>query len=364
MKNCLSALACFTLLMLPSCTIRPGELPLGANDYVLASHTDAAGSTESYELSVRSSTGDASLRVVSDYERQRPFLGLQLLDLDAESATHRGVQAFSGLLVKGVYPKSSAAEAGVLAGDVLLSLDGTPTVYLAPFADLELSLSAGQVVTAKVLRGQSELDLELETRQLRERVHDRQDIELESAPVPQPPYAGVVLRGIPAVWCEKIFGRPRNAVVVTGVVVGSPAWLAGVRGGDLVDEVDGAPVPPVAELLRRIGEQGTAGAAMQWRLRRGTDLAHDATIALADYSGETVVWIPLVFGLVDGVYADRWSVGPFGLLLSNRNHYVADSSSRTARTRNVFNALFGLFHVESSPDATEVRLLWIIRFAT
>lgn len=364
MKTSRFAPAFVALFLLPACTIHNGGVPLGGNDYVLATRTGADGSRESYRLSVRSSLGDATLRVVTEYERQRPFLGFQLLELDGPSAAHRGVQPYSGLLVQGVYPQSSAVEAGVLAGDVLLALDGKPTVYPAQFADLELSLVPDRVVTAKVLRGQSELDLDLVTKLLRERVSDSQDVELESAPVAEPPYAGVVLRGIPAVWCEKIFGRPCNAVVVTSVVVGSPAWLAGVRGGDLVEEVDGAPVPPVAELLRRIGEQGAAGATMQWRLRRGRDVAHDAAIALADYSGETVVWIPLVFGLVDGVYADRWSVGPFGLLLSNRNHYVVEADNRAAPTRNVFNALFGLIHVESGPHHREVRLLWFLRFAS
>ncbi len=349
--------------LLPACTTYTGQYFVGSDDYVLATRDGDGGLRESYQLNVRSSVGDASLRVVSEYERDRPFLGLQLLELDGQAAAHRGVQAFSGLLVQGVYPKSSAGQAGVLAGDVLLSLDGKPTVYLAQVADIELSLVPDNVVVAKVLRGQAELDLDLVTKRMREKVNDSQDIELEHAPPSgQRPFAGVGLRGIPAVWCEKIFGHPCNAVIVTSVEVGSPAWLAGVRGGDVIEQVDGAPVPPVAELLRRIQEQGSDGASMHWSVRRGPEYAHEAEIELADYSGEANVWIPFVFGLSNGVYQDSWRVGPFGLLMNNRNHYVADTSSRLVKTRNVWNALLGLLHVESSPTETEVRLLWIIRF--
>lgn len=362
MKIHLLAFASFVPFLLPACTTYTGQYYVGSDNYVLATHEGENGARDTFHLDVRSSIGDASLRVTSEYQRERPFLGFQLLDLDGQAAAHRGVQPFSGLLVKGVYPQSSAAQAGVLAGDVLLSLDGKPMVYLVQVAEFEASLRGEQVVAAKVLRGQSELDLDLATRLLRERVSDSQDIALESVPSTGRPFAGVGLRGIPAVWCEKIFGKPCNAVVVTTVEVGSPAWLAGIRGGDVVEDVDGAPVPPVAELSRRLHEQGAAGTTTHWRVRRGPSYAHEAQIELADYSGEANVWVPLVFRLQDGVYSDRWSVGPFGLLMSNRNHYVADTSSRRVQTRNVWNAILGLLHVETSPDRTQVRLLWLIQF--
>jgi hypothetical protein len=350
-------------LSLPACTTYYDQYHIGAEDYVLARRTAAGGLVESYHLDVRSSVGDASLRVVSEYERERPFLGLQPLELDAEAAAKRGVRPFAGILLRGVYPQSAAAAAGVLAGDVLLSLDGQAMVYLAQLADFEAGLAVDQAVSARILRGQSELDLELRPKLLRERVHDSQDIELERVPTTERPLAGVGVRGIPPVWCEKIFGHPCNAVIVTTVEVGSPAWLAGIRGGDVVEAVDGAPVPPAAELMARLREQGP-GTVTRWRVRRGSDATHEASIALDDYSGESHVWIPLVFRLENGVYADRWSAGPFGLVASNRNHYLADTSLRTVQTRNVFSALLGLFRVESGPRETEVRLLWFIRFDT
>lgn len=365
MKPTLLAFALATSFLLPACTTYNEQYYVGADDYVLATRDTEGGGHESYHLNVRSSVGDASLRVTNEYERERPFLGLQPLELDGQSAAHRGVQPFSGLLVKGVYPDSAAALSGVLAGDVLLALDGKPMVYLAQLADFEAAATVGRTVSAKVLRGQSELDLELQVKALRERVTDAQDIELERMPASDRPYAGVGLRGIPAVWCEKIFGTPRNAVIVTSVEVGSPAWLAGLRGGDLVDRVDGRPVPTVAELGRMLREQGPAGVPTTWEVRRGAgDRDYEATIELADYSGETNVWVPLVFRLADGVYSDSWSVGPFGLVMSNRNHYVADTRTRRVETRNVWNALLGLLHVESSPHETEVRLLWLIKFST
>ncbi|MBP8299583.1 MAG: PDZ domain-containing protein, partial [Planctomycetes bacterium] len=331
--------------------------------YVLATHDRPNGAKDRYELIVGSARGDASLRVSSEYDRDRPFLGFQVLELDKASAEKRGVRPYTGLLVKGTYPQSSALLAGVLAGDILLSIDGKETVYVPQLAEIEARLAADQKVHAKVLRGQNEMDLELSAQVLRERVTDSQDVALETPKVTKA-YAGVNLRGIPTVWTEKIYGTPRNAVVVTNVEVGSPAWTAGIRGGDVIEAVDGAPVPPVQELARAIASRGEQGQSMRWRVTRGPGEAFEGDLALHDYSGETKVWFPLVFWLEDGAYSDSWSVGPFGLLLNNRNNYVADSSTRAVKCRNVFNAVLGLIHVETGPEETEVRLLWFISFNT
>ena len=48
----------------------------------------------------------------------------------------------------------------------------------------------------------------------------------------------------------------------------------------------------------------------------------------------------------------------------NRNLAALTHSTRRVQTRNVFSAVLGLFRLESKPDETSVRLLWIIHFDT
>ena len=215
-----------------------------------------------------------------------------------------------------------------------------------------------------MLRGQQPQELTLRAHSLEENITETQDITLENSEFHERPYAGVTLRGLPAVWCERIFGSPRNAVVVTQVEVGSPAWLAGVRGGDVIDTVDGQPVQNVTDLSKRIAEQGPAGTTMQWAVRRGPGDAHVAAVELNDYSGESNFWFPLVVHVESGVTEDFWSIGPLGLLVRNKNQYVANTQTRAVQTRNVFSMVLGLFRVESTPSKTEVRLLWFIHFDT
>ncbi len=362
MKPRLTAL--LLLVSLPfaaGCRTYYSQYHVGSDDYVLATRDFENGRKETYKLEAR---GTSSLRVMTEFDRERPFLGLQLAELDKGQAERRGVKPYSGLLVTGVYPKSSAAEGGVLAGDVLLSLDGIETVYQNQVPGVEAKLKEGQVVTAKLVRGQDHLDLPLPVKLLKERVSDQEVIPLDVPTVSARSYAGVTLRGIPAVWCEKIFQTKREAVVVASVEVGSPAWIAGLRGGDVIDTIDGAPVPTVQELHNRIADRGPEGDTMKFGVRRGPGQSHEGAVELEDYSGESKAWVPLVFWMECGSYEDRWSFGPFGLLMSNRNHYVADGSTRKTQTRNVFKAVLGLLRVETTPDETEVRLLWFITFET
>lgn len=359
MRRTLSLLLTCGLAALTSCRTWSHQHYLGADDYLLASRDNGPHQRETYRLKVR---GVAALRVETEGERERPFLGFKLVEIDKEKAERRGVLPYSGLLITGVYPQSAAELGGVLAGDVLLSIDGQALVYLQQAAVAESKLQGGKPVKVSLRRGQLPIDLELETKLLRERVVDCQDVPLEAVPPSPRPYAGTSLQGIPAVWCERMFGEARNAVVVSDVEVGSPAWVAGVRAGDVIDSVDGQPVPSAQELSQRIAELGAEGCTMRWRVRRGPGQFHDAEIHLSDYSGESNAWIPLVLYYRNGSYEDRWTVGPFGLLLSNRNTYLTDSSVRRPETRNVFSAVLGLLRVETTPHDTEVRLLWFIRF--
>lgn len=349
------------LLALPfaaSCTSYSVQHFVGSDDYEVARIESADGAVETFRLH-----NGRSLRVTTDYERDRPFLGFQVQEMTKPRAEQRGVKPYSGLLVTGTDEKSSARQAGVRNNDVLLAIDGQEIVYLDQLADVEAKLRDQQAVQVQLLRGAQEIQVELRANMLHENVRDSQEIALQSPPPSPRPYAGVKLRGVPSVWAERMLGEPRNAVIVSEVEVGSPAWLAGVRGGDLIETVDGAPVPEVDVLSQRIAAKGEAGQTMTWGVRREVGRTYEAEIALEDYSGTAGVGIPLLFSASNGVYEDKWRIG-WGLIMGNRNNYVANQQTRRVETRNRFSALLGLFKVDSRPDETRVRLLWFIHFDT
>lgn len=345
------------LLLAPACTIHPYEPVLNPGPFELATVTAADGAKDVFLLELQTSYGP-HLEVRTEYERTRPFLGLQLLELDKSTAQRRGVQPYSGLLVTGLYPKSAAELGGVLAGDVLLSIDGKATVYDNQLAEVESTLKIGAGTEVEVLRGQTPTHLTLTVKPLAEQVRDSQTVPLEATA--QQGYLGADLYGIPAVWCERIYGTKRQAVVLANLEVGGPAWVAGFRSGDVVDAVDGGPVPTADELRQRLADRAPQQTPIELQVSRGGRDRHTASLVPRVREGTKEFWFPLVFHLRDGVYQDKWSIGPLGLLVSNRNHYIADGTGRAPTTRNVFSAVLGLFRVETDPDETCVRLLWLI----
>ncbi len=349
------------LAVTPACRSFHGQYHLDTDDYVLATRTEPNGAKTTWRLHAGTVP---SLVAISEREEEQPLLGLRLAELDKDQAEKRGVRPYTGLLVRGVTDASSAAEAGVHVGDVLLAIDGGETVYLPQARKVEGALRVDQKLVVKVLRGQDSLDLDLVVRATKQKVLTEESIALESPAPLARPFAGVSLAGIPAAHCERIFGAPRQAVIVSQVEVGSPAWVAGIRPGDVIDTLDGQPVPDVHRLQRTIAERGESGESIKLGVHRGPDGAYEGQVALSDYQDSTNVRIPLVFSLDNGVWRDSWSVGPWGLLMRNRNFYEADATTRRVKTHNVFSAVLGLFRVESTPTDTEVRLLWFIRFDT
>lgn len=362
MPRSLAPLSCLLLALaaLAGCRSTPDRVFLGPQDATLATRRDPSGEVTTWRLET---VADTRLRVVREFDRERAELGIQVDELGKEAAERRGVRPYTGMLVTKVAAASPGKAAGLLVNDVVQSIDGVEVVYREQYEATVAKVGAGATLALRVLRGQQTLDVDLPVGRVVVRATEERRIDLDIPPTPARAFAGATLRGIPAEVCKAMYGEPRQAVVVADLEVGSPAWLAGVRSGDVVDAVDGAPVPDVKTLSERIVERGMAGGRMTWSVRRGDGPTHVADIALGDYQRATSVRVPLLFCVEGGVFAQSWSVGPFGLLMNDQGSYIPDKTTREPRTRNVFRALFGLLRVKSAPEATEIRLLWFVRFA-
>jgi Do/DeqQ family serine protease len=97
-----------------------GEL-VGINTAILSQ----TGSYSGYGFAVPI---DIVVKVVSDLRQygqvQKAFMGLDVMDIDAEVAGKLGLPSYDGVLVTQVEEQGAAAGAGLLRGDVLVSIDG------------------------------------------------------------------------------------------------------------------------------------------------------------------------------------------------------------------------------------------------
>lgn len=125
-----------------------GEL-IGINA-AIASHT---GVYEGYSFAI---PVNIVKKVVNDMmnfgEVQRGYIGVQISNIDAESAEKLGLESTAGVYVGGIVEKGGAADAGIQEGDVILSVNEVTTNSLSELMGTIAQHSPGEIVKVKVNR--------------------------------------------------------------------------------------------------------------------------------------------------------------------------------------------------------------------
>ncbi len=89
----------------------------------------------------------------------RGWLGLGLQPVSIPAAWQASAGMESGLMVVSLVAQGAAEQAGVLPGDILLAVDGVPTLHPRAVAKALGATSAGKAVTLRLLRGGTPMDL-------------------------------------------------------------------------------------------------------------------------------------------------------------------------------------------------------------
>jgi S1-C subfamily serine protease len=187
------------------------------------------------------------------------------------------------VVVAGVTPGSAAGLAGVAPDDVLLQVDDADVTSLERFAAASTTLTRakapGDTVTIDALRRGSDQTFVLILRET--------DFVAVRAPLPAAP-APVVVEPGPAivapapvivaakgneqvVFCMRVRRLASGSLVVTEVMAGSPADLAGIRAGDTIVSVADEKMDSLAELAETISRQ-EEGATVDFGVMRGERL--------------------------------------------------------------------------------------------
>jgi Do/DeqQ family serine protease len=184
----------------------------------------------------------------------RPWLGLRPQALTGDIAKSLGLSAPQGVLVSDIWPDGPAARAGVARGDVVVSVNGQavndPTslnyavATMAPGASVNLVLrkagGADHTVTAR-------LATPPDTPAKDQRTLTGQN-----------PFAGATVINLSPAAADQLGLDPFSGVgvVVTGVSGGIAANI-GLRSGDFIREVNGAPISTVASLAAALAQPST-----------------------------------------------------------------------------------------------------------
>ena len=163
---------------------------------------------------------------------KRGELGILGTELNSELAKAMKVDAQRGAFVSQVMPNSSAAKAGIKAGDVITSLNGKPISSFAALRAEVGSMPIGSKVTLGLLRDGKPVNVSLELQQSSQNQVD----------------SSTIFSGIEG--AEMSNKGADKGVVVNNVKANSPAASIGLKKGDVIMGANQQPVKNIAELRK------------------------------------------------------------------------------------------------------------------
>ena len=177
---------------------------------------------------------------------RRPWLGARVQNVTPDIAESMGLDHPTGVLVANLAPKSPAEEAGLKRGDLILSVDGQavddPEAFGYRFA---LKGIQGQTKFG-ILRGTDRMTLPVKLGPAPE-TRPREAVKVRT----RSPFLGATfVNTSPAVAEEMQVDFPSEGVTVQAVEENSIAARAGLRKGDMVLTINGAPVASTKDIER------------------------------------------------------------------------------------------------------------------
>ena len=195
-------------------------------------------------------------------EVQRAYLGVLPQDIDEDMASAFGIDPYQGVLISKVEDDTPAAEAGLEREDIILEVDGERMKSADELRNRIAEYAPGTMVELRVLRDGREKEFQV-------KLGDRKDIQVAVQTTPsQAEELGLQVQELTEELAQRLGYEDAEGVLVTGVKRGSPAGRAGLRQGDLIQEVNREPVRNLREFRQGLDASEDKGTVLLL-VRRG-----------------------------------------------------------------------------------------------
>ena len=201
-----------------------------------------------------------------DYgEVRRGLLGVRIRDLDDEIAQAMGAGKGSGVLIDEVVKAGPADDARLEHGDIILEVDGRSMPNAAALRNHISQTKPGTEVELLVLRNGTKRTYRVVLGQL----ESKSEIAADEPPTKRTAKLGLEVQTLNRELADRLGYEGERGVIVTQVERGSPAERKGLRGGDLIIEINRTPVANLAEYEEAIDKVEPDGVILLRRLRSG-----------------------------------------------------------------------------------------------
>ncbi len=185
--------------------------------------------------------------LISDGRVHRGLLGVTVQPLTSDLARSLGLESARGALISSVREDGPADEAGLERGDVVTALEGEAIDDSNDLRNRIAAAKPGSRVTLTVMRDGAEKKIVATLEELPS--SSEQDA---GASAGERGALGLQVQPVPADRARALGLESGVGLLVAGVTPGSPAADAGLRSGDVIEEVDRAPVRSASSLREAV----------------------------------------------------------------------------------------------------------------
>lgn len=203
--------------------------------------------------------GSVTSELVEQGFVSRGWLGVIIQDNTGAFRAEFGEE--SGVIVSEVTPEGPAERGGILAGDVIVEIDGVPVQSVASFRNTVAGMEPGGRADLLVSRSGRRMTVEVEVGELPGDGATAQVTGRE----PVAPGVGWTLRELDVRTAGALGYEGTNGVLVSEIEQGGTAARSGLAQGDIVLEVDRTPVSSVDETYALVSASGDSALLLVFR---------------------------------------------------------------------------------------------------
>ena len=233
-----------------------GEL-IGINSQILS----PSGGNIGIGFAIPSNMAKAVLdQLLKTGKVRRGMLGVTIQSVDADLASSLNLPAARGAIVTSVQAGGPAEKAGIKRGDVITAINKQPVVDNNSLRNAVASMPPGSNVEVTVMRNGRDQNLQVALAELPERQRPESE-ESSSGDATGTDKFGLTLQPLSAERASRYgLDADDQGVLVTKVDPSSNAANAGIRPGDLIQEVNRQQVRTVADFNAATQQSGTRPA--------------------------------------------------------------------------------------------------------
>ena len=176
----------------------------------------------------------------------KPWIGLQIGDLTQDLSVKYGYYPnMNGIFVHYVFPAGPAGRGGMESGDIIVAINGKDMYSPSQLANFIHNVNYKTTVVITVVRNSKKKDLNVIV------INNPYNTPVDSAYGDEgsKPWFGVTLKNVTRDMADVWNFPVASGLLVLTVYEDSPAYISGIREGDIIVDVDGEDIKTYEELI-------------------------------------------------------------------------------------------------------------------